>query len=74
MNCLYNIFEIMTHRQKSSTFGIFNGRGKLRCLKVRSHWGVATATATEKLFSVVSVHTGGPQRQRQQQQQCTYIC
>ena len=29
-----HIFEIMTHLQKSSTFGIFNGRGKLRCLTV----------------------------------------
>ena len=33
--------------------------------KVRSHWGAATAA--EKLFSVVSVHIGGCQRQWQWQ-------
>ena len=35
-------------------------RQKHELVKVRSHW--VTATATEKLFSVVSVHIGGCQR------------
>ena len=40
-------------------------------LKVRSHWGAATAT--EKLFSVVSVHIGGCQRQQQRQNACNQM-